>query len=469
MEITQDMRQKAIDYKKNIASKFMLVEGAKIKSRICGEDYCVTRKIDGHLQCLFYNNGEAVMLNSSGKEKADKLKCLDMFVGFMGKAGVKSAIIAAELYLPREGGRPRCGDVQMALASDDTRDKLALAPFDIVELDGEPFHAEHYKDVYAKLKDMFSLKVKNDKGQVVVKTSGLCKPVEMKTATSIDEVYNIYEEWVEGEGAEGLVVHNETNIVSKVKPRHSIDAVVIGYSTTERGILDVLMAVRHQDGKYQMFATGSNGMSDEQRADIAERLSSKHVESQYILSDSRGIAYQMVAPEIVFEVSFLELVSRGNDDKIKTNPLLTFDEKQGWLMEGMVPGVSAQSITFNHERTDKTPSETDIRISQLTDICPFEEPEGSTANLAPSTLLERKVYKKVSGSKVMIHKFLIWKTNKEASGKYPAYVFYHTDFSNSRKEMIKRDMAFSSDETQIREILSAEIADNIKKGWEEVK
>ena len=77
--------------------------------------------------------------------------------------------------------------------------------------------------------------------------------------------------------------------------------------------------------------------------------------------------------------------------------------------------------------------------------------------------LERKVYKKVSGSKVMIHKFLIWKTNKEASGKYPAYVFYHTDFSNSRKEMIKRDMAFSSDETQIREILSAEIADNIKK------
>ena len=38
MEITQDMRQKAMDYKKNIASKFMLVEGAKIKSRICSEE-----------------------------------------------------------------------------------------------------------------------------------------------------------------------------------------------------------------------------------------------------------------------------------------------------------------------------------------------------------------------------------------------------------------------------------------------
>ena len=29
-------------------------------------------------------------------------------------------------------------------------------------------------------------------------------------------------------------------------------------------------------------------------------------------------------------------------------------------------------------------------------------------------------------------------------------------------------MAFSSDEQQIRDILVAEISDNIKKGWEEV-
>ena len=30
------------------------------------------------------------------------------------------------------------------------------------------------------------------------------------------------------------------------------------------------------------------------------------------------------------------------------------------------------------------------------------------------------------------------------------------------------DMAFSSDEQQIRDIMEAEIADNIKKGWEEI-
>jgi hypothetical protein len=34
--------------------------------------------------------------------------------------------------------------------------------------------------------------------------------------------------------------------------------------------------------------------------------------------------------------------------------------------------------------------------------------------------------------------------------------------------MIKRDMMYSSDEQQIRELLANKIADNIKKGWEEI-
>ena len=197
-------------------------------------------------------------------------------------------------------------------------------------------------------------------------------------------------------------------------------------------------------------------------------MSKMNVESQYVLSDTRGIAYQMVKPEIVFEISVIELVSRWNDDKISMNPLLRYDEAAGWMLEASVPGVSALGVTIERERTDKTPSATDIRVSQLSDLCPFEEPEVRLTNLAASTLLERKVFRKVSGEKVMLHKFLIWKTNKEDSKRFPAYVFYHTDFSSGRKEMIKRDMAYSSDEQQIREIFAAEIASNIKKGWEEI-
>ena len=446
--------QTAIDYKKNIAGKFVLVEGAKLKQRVEGERICVTKKIDGHLQVAFWQDGQVFMLNASGKQKAESLKCLDAFAEAMKAAGVKTATIAAELYLPRPDGRPRCGDVNKALADDALKDQLSLAPFDIIELDGDPWKAEHYSETHNKLCTIFS----DEK----------VKPVQMRNASNHDEVQEIYDEWVVGEGAEGLVVHSESPMVWKVKPRHTIDAAVIGYTTADRGIRDLMFAVRREDGLFQMFALGSTGMSDEDRASIAERLSQKHVESQYVLSDSRGIAYQMVKPELVFEISVLEFVARGNDDKIRMNPLLQYDEAKGWLMEGTTPGVSVLGITIDRERTDKHPTETDIRISQITDICPFEEPEGGSAKLEASQLLERHIYKKVSGEKVMLHKFLVWKTNKEQSGRYPAYVFFHTDFSSGRKDIIKRDKAYSSDEQQIRDILAAEIADNIKKGWEEV-
>ena len=468
----QNYSQIAIDYKKNVAGKFVLVEGAKLKQRIDGEHFYVTRKIDGHLQVVFFVDGQVFMLNASGKQKAEKLKCLDVFAEAVKAAGLKQAIIAAELYLPRPEGRPRCGDVQAALADEVKRDQLALAPFDIIELDGEKWPAKDYADTHNKLCTIFN-------SQLSIVNYQLVQPVQMRKASSKDEVLEIYDEWVGGEGAEGLVVHCESSIVWKVKPRHTIDAAVIGYTTTERGIRDLMFAVRRQDGLFQMFALGSTGMSDEQRADIAQRLSTKHVESQYVLSDSRGIAYQMVKPELVFEMSVLELVARGNDDKIRMNPLLKYQESlqegeqgsgmaQGWIMEGTTPGVSVLGITLERERTDKQPTETDVRISQLTDICPFEEAANAQCSTLNSQLLERHVYKKASGAKVMLHKFLLWKTNKEQTGRYPAYIIYHTDYSSARKEMIKRDMLYSNDEQQIRELLAAEIADNVKKGWEEI-
>ena len=64
---------------------------------------------------------------------------------------------------------------------------------------------------------------------------------------------------------------------------------------------------------------------------------------------------------------------------------------------------------------------------------------------------------------------MIWKTNKEETGSYPAYVFHYTDYSASRKESLKRDIRVSSDESQIRKIMDDFIAENIKKGWEEVQ
>ena len=75
----------------------------------------------------------------------------------------------------------------------------------------------------------------------------------MRTASSEHEVEDIYGEWVVGEGAEGIVVHSELPIVWKVKPRHTVDAAVIGFTVGDNGVRDLMFAVRHEDGKYQTF------------------------------------------------------------------------------------------------------------------------------------------------------------------------------------------------------------------------
>lgn len=446
--------QIAIDYKKNIANKFALVEGANLRMRIGGENHYVTRKIDGHMQIAFFDGTSTILLNSNGKEKASGIKCIDVMNQSMKDAGLKQAVIAAELYMPAACGRPRHSDVARALADDGMKNRLRLAPFDIVELDGKEWTAENYGDTHTRLSEIFK--------------SEEAEPVEMQFAAEVAQVQDLFDQWVTGEGAEGLVIHSG-NVVWKVKPRHTIDAAVIGYTVTERGIRSLMFAMRTEDGKYQMFTQGSTGMTDEQRAEVAERLSKSHVESQYVLSDSRGIAYQMVKPELVFEISVVELVAKGNDDKVRINPLLTYDDEKGWLLEGTTPGVSAINITVDRERTDKTPTPTDVRVSQLSDLTPFEEVEGVAAGPLPaSTLLERRVFKKTSGVKTMLHKFLLWKTNKEQTGRYPAYIVFHTDFSNGRADMVKTDMSFTSSEAQARELFEAEIASNIKKGWNEV-
>ena len=77
-----------------------------------------------------------------------------------------------------------------------------------------------------------------------------------------------------------------------------------------------------------------------------------------------------------------------------------------------------------------------------------------------------EVYVKISKGTKMVRKFMVWKTNKEATGEYPAYVFHYTDFSAGRAEMLKKEIKVSDSKKQIEEIFASELLENVKKGWE---
>ena len=65
----------------------------------------------------------------------------------------------------------------------------------------------------------------------------------------------------------------------------------------------------------------------------------------------------------------------------------------------------------------------------------------------------------------MVQKFMVWKTNKEQSGDYPAYVLYVANFSTGRAEPLQRDVDVSDSADQIRAMLDAKLAKTIKSGW----
>ena len=446
----------AKSYKRKVAGGFMLVDGAKINEKLAGEDFFATQKVDGEMQILFYRDGAVCSVGSHGTELQEKLPCLDEFGSLCKKAGLKSATVAAELYAKISvDGRERVHDVKSAIA-DKKFDKLFLAPFDIIDLNGEAFQADHYKNVHAKLSELFA--------------GTLVSPVKGK-ATDKGGVEAMYKELCVDGSAEGLVVHCEQPFVYKIKPRHTIDCVIVGYTMGEdmhaNMVRDILTAVMDEDGKLHQFAATGTGFTDAQRSDLFAKLQNMHVPSEYIATDSRNVAFQMVKPEIVVELSVIDFSAENSKGEPKMSMTLSYTE-QGYAVVAQTPGVSAYTPVFERFRDDKTCNTVDIRISQITDICPFSTAKSvSLTGLPKSVMLSRRIFTKGEGAKLMIQKYVVWKTNKEDSGCFPAYVFHYTDLSLGRKDYLKRDIRVSNSKEQIFQLMEQFIADNVKKGWEE--
>ena len=440
----------AVEYKHRLSGKMVLTAPSKIAD-IEGSKICITRKLDGEMRTVYFNGSSSLMFTTGGKEEKD-FPCLEEFTKKLKAAGIKCAGFAAELnFIKADKSRSRVSDVIHALANEELHSSLALSPFDILFIDDSKWQAEHYEKTYEKMVEIF----------------GKEGPVQMEKGASASDIVRVYKKWVIKEKAEGLVVHTEQPVIWKIKPLHSIDAAVIGYTSYEKGVRDLLFAVMEPSGIYRIFASGSNGLSDKQRKILEVNLSALKVSSNLIYTDSQGVAFQMIKPEFVFEVTATDFANTNCLNDCFKNYIVEYSEEKGWNMKGKVPGIITYNLSIVRLREDKKCVEPDIALHQLQDLCPFPNAEKNLRpqKLADSTIVERKVFYKESGKRKYVKKYVLLKTNKEKTELYSKYILHFTDYSSSREEKMKISLWCSSDKTELQEKMETMIYKSIKSGW----
>ena len=496
--VDQESARKAISYKKDVCKNYINVSSDQIDFRLGGSEFYVTRKYDGEMNVLFYDaqgdaqggdqggadggkdsdGGVIVLVNRSGRVRTG-LVCLEEARKALKVAGIRQAVLPAELYADEGAGRTRVFHVLTALADAEKAAALRLAFFDVLELDGEPFRANSYGETHKKLCDIFGGAGSGEAGSGDTR---LCSAVECRKCAGKSQVKEVYTEWVEQGGAEGLVVRTELPLVYKVKPRYTIDVVVVGYSegTGEskgqvRSLLLAMMPDPGDDqnsrgGGLQVIGKTGNGFSDEARRELLKRLEPLAVTSEYIETDSNHVAFRMIKPEIVLELMINDVLFDTSTGFIQ-NPVLGFEDGM-YIRKGSVRGISVVFPIFVRFREDKRAVYEDIRLEQINEFS-YVDPAAGLAEeerLPASEVMIRQVYKKESGTKLMVQKFMVWKTNKNKdSDAYPGYVYHYTNFSSERKDPLQREVMVSDDEGQILELFEQGIAENVKKGWTRVE
>ncbi len=436
------------------------------KRRLPPADYVVSRKIDGEYTCLIYDNGDVITMNPGGTVRTGADFHREAAT-LLESAGIKKAIVGGELYVRRDdGNRARVHDVTRVARAPKDEDEVAslcFGVFDIYDLDGTDPSMRH-SEAIATIAKIFG-------------AGDRVHPVE-HAAGDHKFVLKQFRQWVLEDGAEGVVARSDSAGIYKIKPRHSLDLAVVGFSegTEDRtGMLHSLLlaVVRPEDNTFHIVSRVGGGFSDEARVELLKSLSRQVVESDYAEVNSDRVAYQMLKPGVVAEISCLDIISRTSHGNTIDRMVIEWDaKKKRWEGVRRLPLASIISPQFVRLREDKQAIAEDIKMTQLSDIADIPETDRAAENLKlpKSTVLQRTVATKELRGATMVRKILLWKTNKEdVTGDYPAYVLHLTDYSPNRKRPLNHDVVVSSSLDQMEEVFETWRKKYFVRGWNEME
>ena len=447
-------KDQALNYKNSVASKYLPIDQEEVLSKIRDADhYFLSIKYDGHFYLLCFEDGKAFLVNPGGNVIED-LPLLEDAKTLFEESKIKKACIGGELYFNKGNERSRVFDLTANL--DEKSPDIFFAAFDILSIDGHEYQRNDLLNKYTKLDRIF-----NDGSRI--------HSIESKTVSSRKEIEEYYKQAVITDKHEGVIVKSAEGMIYKIKPSVTLDAVIIGYVESEderEGMLrEVLVAMLTKDNCYQITAKIGNGFSDDERKALLKKLEISKVDSNYIVASGAKVAFTMVSPELILEYKSIDLATENSKGPIKKMCLKY--ENSLFTPHQSSPCVSSMSPVFLRLRDDKNVNANDIRFSQITDILELENSENEF-DLNESKIIKREVFSKEIKGQKMVRKFLLWETNKSEHPDYPKYVFHYTDFSPSRKDMLKKEVRVSDSKKQVEEIYNNSILGNVKKGWEPV-
>ena len=416
------------------------------------EMYAVSTKFDGHLYLLSFDGKNTELINHGGTTLTDLPLLKDATKHLKGKCN--DILLAGEVYLSKDGERTRSFDMTAVL--DEKSENIHFAVFDLLMLDGQ--------EVSLGIKEL------DEKLSSVLSGGKMVYPVNNSFVESRKDIAAQYKEIVEEGGHEGIVVRSLNGPTYKVKPLITLDAVILGYAEGDgnrAGMLkEFLVGLCIAKDQYLLLTKVGNGYSDDERKKLLKEFEKKKVDSGYIEVSGSNVAFTMVAPNQVLEFSCLDVFGENSKGTI-SKMALSFKDGSYSAM-GKQPMASVIAPVYLKMRTDKKATTADAGLSQITKVIALGGNDAEKVKLKNSEIISRAVYVKESRGMKMVRKFMVWKTNKEATGEYPAYVYHYTDFSATRKEMLKKEIKVSDSKKQIEDIYAAELAENVKKGWEKV-
>jgi len=447
-------------YRRTVASRYRSLSSDEFSELPPGLMHC-SPKVDGELWFLVKVDKEAALVSTNGRVIIGDVPLLTEAQQTFATKAKAGTILAGELFALSGQGRPRVGGVAQALAVDSDGARLGFQAFDLVASDGRAEPPEQYADRLAEVRRLL------DGGKRVV-------GIKTDVVTTVDQVKELYEKYVESDKAEGLVVRSADRRIFKVKPTISLDCVVVGFTQRQddpEQARSLLLGLTRADGSVQLVgACGNLGTEDDRRA-MKASLEPLVVASRFRRGSSAGAVYRLTKPELVVEIECTDLQALTVDGDPIKNWALSLDKQDGWVPLCPVASVSMIHPRWLRSRSDKMANEIDTRLSQVSERCLVfgQEDKAQAHDLPASTIERREVYTKETKGQLSVRKLLVWKTNKdEVASSFSAFVVHFTDFSPGRAQQIKRTVRLAPSRKEADLIADGMIASQIKKGWNKV-